>query len=758
MAYNYKYKMEWVGLKNHNANDFYYRLEFYKKETNSYTYEVQTLTPSNAPFTLSYRAKSDYFFEPFRASTGEINIVLNSVDDVSPNEFFIDINNDTYKVIFKLIDVLGSTETELWKGFLVNNDIQYEWQYIYPLRLSVSDNLPLLKEFNYTDPSEYKMYESADLYTNITIKDFIIRCLNYIGLELDVKFAFNFYNVDLEKNETSIYLSEYSAIDWSKKTPYDLYTLLDNLLSSLGCILYQDNRDASWTILNPNEVSCNTNNTVPYRKYDYTGTEIETGDYDISGSININNDVIWSDANQIVTLRERFDSVYLKYPYIKKNLIQNYNFFKDAISSSDFNYWVMTGGYSANLGTNYGVVYNPQVLNITNREDKLYPVDGTMFASNVIDFSYYRAENTSLFANNAIVINFDYTFTEGNPDDGFNISFYSFNTSTGKWNTFDSTGTWYENTTSDLTRSDPVRIDCYFSDGLNIWTNFNAVSKFTYNTWFGDLNQFQFYVRGIRTDAGETPTLRVTNFNINVVPNGLTRVKKFNYVSTQLYTQSEIIPTYQLNTKIIESKYHTGTQYGSFSSIYFDDCLMILYNDGFNDYIDSNNYWSKSWQEHNEGTYQPLNCLTASSILSFYRGVGRVFTGNVYAEQTPITTNYLAFPMYLEVNQAINEQALSEIYTNFNIRVTSDGGTIEDTTCGADFISEFYQPNSKFFMHEASFDYFQNKTLVNIQEDFTNTDESRFLTTVGQNETTTTSNIGEPGSNSNNTQNDVTGG
>jgi len=764
MTYNYKYKMEWVGLKYANyklqhplADTIYYRLEFYKNEVNPVTYDVITLQATTAPFTLRYYTKSDYIFEPFRSSSAEINILQNQSSLVSPSEFFIDVNNDTFKVVLKLINETDATETELWKGVILNDDIQYDWQDIYQLRLIASDNIGILKEFKYSDPSLYMMYKSADLINNISIKDFIIRGLNYIGLELNTKFALNLYNNTDAKNEDSIFLSEYSAIDWSKKTPYDIQKLIGDLLTSLGCILYQDNRDATWTILSINEVATSTNNEVAYRLYNYLGAEISTGNYNISGTINLGEDAIWSDTNQIVTLRQRFDSVQLKYPYIKKNLVQNYSFFKDTLSSTDFNYWDAVSGYAASIATSVGLEYSPRALRLQEREDKLYAVNGTKFVDTYVDFTYYAIRDFTFSLFSAIVINFDYKFISGHTDDGFNVSFYSFRLGSGDYVTFNENGDWATNTSSDLTRNDPVRIPVYPSK-IGDWGNFNAVSKYYYE-WFEKLNLFNFKVRGIRTDAGETPEALVTNVNINVVPFFLTLVNRFVYLSTQRYNQSQTKPTYQLNSKIIDGKYHTG-RYDEFSAVLFDDCLTTIYNNGINDFIMSNQLWTRNWESHTESDFSALQALTAASILSFHREVGRVFRGNVFAEQTPIdtlTTTPFCFPMYLEIGSTYDEQGNSELYSAFNIRVTNDGGTIEDTNCGSDFLNEFNQINSKFLMQDATFDYYTNKTNVTLQEDFTDVLET-FSTGIGQNESGTTSNIGEAGSNSGNTQTTITTG
>ena len=55
----------------------------------------------------------------------------------------------------------------------------------------------------------------------------------------------------------------------------------------------------------------------------------------------------------------------------------------------------------------------------------------------------------------------------------------------------------------------------------------------------------------------------------------------------------------------------------------------------------------------------------------------------------------------------------------FEIRVLADGGTIENVTCGSDFLYEFNAIDSTFFSNTASFDYATNKTNMVLEEDLT---------------------------------------
>lgn len=89
MVYNYKYKVEWVGLRHADASTYYYRLEIYKNEEAAFTYDVETLIASQTPFVLTYKAATDYVFEPFRSSFAEMNLFLMKIVQFNPLIFIV---------------------------------------------------------------------------------------------------------------------------------------------------------------------------------------------------------------------------------------------------------------------------------------------------------------------------------------------------------------------------------------------------------------------------------------------------------------------------------------------------------------------------------------------------------------------------------------------------------------------------------------------------------------------------------------------
>lgn len=743
MVYNYKYKMEWVGMKNADASEFYYRLEFYKNEDIAVTYDVITLQASNSPFTLNYKANSDYVFEPFRTSFAEINLLLDENSLVEPIDFFSNSDDITFKVKLKLINVTGATETDLWQGYVLNDDIQYEWQDTYYMRMSAIDNLAILKKYEYSDPTTFSMYLDADVYTGISVKDFIVRCLGYSGNELDIKFDIRRkFSVDLiDKTEESIFINEYSAIDWKSKKPKEIYKLLGDLLQAFGCILYQDNRDNTWTILSINSLGTEADNIIPMRKYDSDGVYIEDVNYDITGSIQRGGSFMWSDVNQIVTLRQSYNSVQMEYDYQRKNLLNNYGFFKDGLSSTTATDWDEIGTYP--ILTSYNQFDPYDKIKISNNSSDYTP-DFFNYLRQQIFIDDAQKPDSSLPFSYQLYFQMDYDLSIKNASGNYGMISFGELDSAGNFNFIRDDGSWVTGTSPYATTF--IGTYPFQSDSLAL-DSFRALSKIRLST---NPERFIVYLRPIvQTFPAASVSSQFDNIQLNFIPVGYATLNKIYYVT---YNFGDNRRVGERNIKVIKgTQFHGGLNV--YSVLTFEDVIMA--KNEFDTLI-TDKYWYRPWETLDaEPTFRTFTNTTTSSILSFYRGVGRIFTGNVYAEQTPVEPIPFAFPMYVSIEGAINNEIVDETINAFESRVLADGGTVETTYCGADFIREFYQVPSYFFMHEASFDYYTNKTNVKLHENFTNTNEvfsNDFGTIRGVN-----SEIGSVGSTTGDTQTEEIG-
>ena len=771
MTYNYKYKVEFTGLKNANASQFYYRLEFYKKEDSDIIYDIIQLKGSSNPFILKYNSKEDYAFEAFRASNAEITLFFDENTQVEPEEFFSDTENTTFKVILKLIDVTNSTETSLWTGFILSGDIEYEWQQRYYLRLSATDNLAILKEYKYSQADRFTMFETQSVYDGISIKDFVCKCLSFIGLDLDVKFLLEYYKEEDSKNELSMFLSEYSAIDWDKRYPFDVFEILNKLMTTMGCILYQDNRDSTWTILNVNYALTIGSDEIPYRLYDKNGAELSEGILNLQGTIGKNSNYIWSDTNQIITLKKKIDEVRIAIKNRLKNLVMNYGFFQGSVGSNADNWIDFNLSNASNVSVYVQNPYDDRVLSYSES----YTVGGysnDKYTYQEIPLYKFRAfydGNTAqsflLNDNYNLFLSFDYQFSGVSSNIlYFDISVVFDRPNDGKFLSIDSNGTWATTTTLNNTFASRV-----FRKDTDTLQNFRSLSKATLGglslipsstNWFNEIRNAFILIRPIATVTSGTDTVILDNFQLNLKPQSLSGQSIIYYANqtTPYWYSIKNTPAYKINIKEINSMY-TGGYYGlGYDAAYFEDCIMTKYTDEFEGvYLDSSNLWTRQWQQHNELNYNYFDSLTCASILSFYKSTGKKFTGNVYAEQAPYDGLVpFAFPMHLEISGNKNINAVLLIENEFQAVVIADSGTVENTYCGSNFLAEFYEVNSKFFMVAAEFDYATNKTLVNLHQDFTDTKELGFFVgTLGQSGGSIDNKYLEVGSSSGNTQEEI---
>jgi hypothetical protein len=278
MYYNHLYNLQFKGL-NQVGTNFYYIVKFEKQEaTEDFPDVIELIPAQNSPFVLNYKASKDNIFAPIRSSYADIQcfIPVNSI--AQPSDFFFDTNEYTWKVSFYETD--GATETLKWVGFLLPDVIQYEWQEQYFLQLTATDNLAVLKNVKYYREDYYGLYNDTNVDTGITLSNFICRLLKKTGSDLNVAFFTQFKINGNLINSVNLILSEYSAVDWATFEPKDCYFLLTHLMESLGCVLYQSNKDATWYVIGVNDVAVNNlvkdgsfsiNGTVPYI-YEYWNT------------------------------------------------------------------------------------------------------------------------------------------------------------------------------------------------------------------------------------------------------------------------------------------------------------------------------------------------------------------------------------------------------------------------------------------------------------------------------------------------------
>jgi hypothetical protein len=291
MAYNHIYNLQFKGLDQVGTN-LYYQVKFEKQEPTVVVYDVIELIPAqDSAFVLNYKANKDNIFAPIRASYADIKCFIPYNSTVQPSDFFFD--NDEYSFKVSLYETNGVTETLKWVGFLLPDVIQYEWQEQYFLQLTATDNIAVLKDIKYTREDYYALYNDTNVDTCIDVNDFVCRLLKKTGSELDVAFYSQFKIDSTLVNLANLKLSEYSSVDWATFEPKDCYFLLGTLMESLGCVVYQSNKDATWYVVAINDLAVNDliidgtfsiDGSPLYEYWSINGTVINSATGGINGS------------------------------------------------------------------------------------------------------------------------------------------------------------------------------------------------------------------------------------------------------------------------------------------------------------------------------------------------------------------------------------------------------------------------------------------------------------------------------------------
>ena len=799
MAYNHIYNLQFKGLDQVGTN-FFYKVKFEKYEATTVVYDVIELIPAqDSAFVLNYKSIEDNIFSPIRSSYVDIKCFIPYDSLVQPSDFFFD--NDEYSLRVSFYESDGTSDILKWRGFLLPDVIQYEWQEQYYLQLTATDNLSILKDIKYTRADYYALYNETSVADGINVTDFICRLLKKTGSELNVAVYAQFQINGVLTYLESLKLSEYSSVDWNTFEPKDCYFLLTNLIRSLGCVLYQSNTNATWNVISINDVAVNdiitdggfsVDSALPGQLYEYwtiSGDVVnsETGgingtqcprikgdnasyvrqfintnsieyivgfyaknDSDLSppavvrvvidgmevyttpisngwnyyefvytsggGSFNLdfynNNDdsigymsldnvtfkqknqiaylydingayissialdlyssignagnVKWSDVNQIVSLNKRLTNVQFNYPFYERNLIENYGFFKNYLTTSTTpTNWEVQNLFSFANATGENRPFDNRILSVKENES----VSGGLTLDKYM-FSTFRITNSNPFFNFFAIkiecaIYFDDSHTDG---DGINIAFVK--SKDGQPSNFptrylDSTGTYYSVVTSPLWNA-VYRIPVFMSE-KNKWMKFKCLSTFDQNNSNNTGNTLYDYgtliLRPQRSYGTATPhQTYFDDLKVSIIPQGYKNTKGFIYNATNIPNDSTLTKPFSNTYKIDKGQYHGGIS-NKFESQVIEDFIGYI-PDGETTIFNSDK-WLRTWETYGYPLGRPLEECITRSILSFYQNTWQKFTGNVYGKN-------------ISFGQV------------FNIAL-ADG---------------------LHFMHEASFDYVSNKTNI----------------------------------------------
>ena len=697
MPYNDKYFFNFGNLKQTNQNVLHYKVVLSKLEAVSYTYDLIELQAANSPFVLTYRSPEDNAFSPIKTSSAEINILYPydpAVGTPEPDDFIGFDRSYQWQVRFYEVTSSGTVETLKWQGYIIDNDIQYEWQDAYYYRMTATDNLAVIKDLKFNDADRLGAPD-YNTFDGVTVSQFIQFILNTTGNELNCKFAGALFNNGNEYTLDQLWTSYYAGIDWKNRTPRGNYEILNDLLTALGCIVYLDNNDAKWTVLMINEISNRPNNEVPYVEYDPTFTYVTDGVLQLNSSINVGTtDLIWRDKNQIASYKKPYNYINFLHPYIPKNLSSNYSFQEDLIHTN----WEDVGTFATDVKTitPLSKQYDRNYLDITTNENTIDPINVTDRIRQTYDFldtNIYNAVD-ELFA---IYVNFNTRLAYRGVGSGYNFQIQNQRVTP--------TSTIYFDASSPANIAQDGGVWVSATDGrLPVFANINGTpqnvtcfTKYIKTNYIVNLNFLSY-----RTANAVAGGYSLDEVIVNITPLGYKNLEQFGYIAGFFGTNF-----YFTAGKEFKTIFNGGA--GNNYDWYIFEGAIGYKETSFNKFV-CDRLWDRYQEQHNESTFGALTEITARSVLEFYGRTSRKIVGNVYG-------NEISYPKYFEVQSAVDRGYLTGIANTFEFRVNADAGFTETSLCGSNYLSEYAVKNADFLMVEATFDYSQATTNVNIHED-----------------------------------------
>lgn len=841
MFYNHIYNLQFKGLDQVGTN-YFYKVKFEKQEATEIAHDVIELIPAqDSSFVLNYKSTKDNIFAPIRSSYADIKCFIPYNSLIQPSDFFFDA--DEYSLRVSLYENNGTTDVLKWRGFLLPDVIQYEWQEQYYLQLTATDNLSVLKDIKYTRSDYYALYDDTDVNIGISISDFVCRLLKKTGSDLDVAFYSQFNINGTLYNLSNLKLSEYSSVDWSNFEPKDCYFLLTNLMESLGCVLYQSNSNGTWYVIGINDIAVNdliynggftlstigpglydywlitgdvinsttkglngsdcpqiqgdnssnisqslnfqdaeyivgfwaksdgdiiprttvrieidgmevfnetiTNEWVYYEflynsgsaglfdinfynanadeigylliddvsvkqkyqnglKYNIDGTYLDVYSFDFYSTIGNSGNVKWSDVNQMVSLNKRLTNIQFKYPYYERNLLNNFGFFKDYATVStipdDFTqvYNITPLPFSNATGNNRP--FDERILSIIGNLEKVIPPNPAYGLYNL-----FRISNSDTFINYfAVKVECDLFFDDAHHD-GDSIMLAFAKSLDGDPNNaypryLNSDGVFGNEPSSPIWNG-----GLYMSVPMSVkqnWQKYKCYSKFDKNsldTGYVMNNYGTFIIRHQRSSNDVTVhQTYIDNIKISIIPKDYQYTKGFIYNATNVSNEFPLTKPFSNTYKIDKLQYHGGIM-DIYESQVIED--FIGYEAGEYNLIQSSTKWLRNWEvDSPSNPARPLQECITRSILSFYQNTWQKFTGNVYGKN-------------INFGQV------------FNIALAQ----------------------GSYFMHEASFDYVNNKTNLTLHQSQTDKLETNFRS-WSTTEDDMGAGQGEPGSTTSNIQ------
>lgn len=308
MAYGLRYTLSQI-LRNNNTQT----IEIYE---DGYVGNVKTYIPTS--ITLQPSSSEEYPYPSIISSQLSFSFILESEDDYNQFPDVLSVNDRLYYVLLK------EESTVIWRGYLFNDYSQVGFSTgISQASLVAIDGISFLEEEDYV----------VDGSINLTVKhlDLIgtaLRLLGYPTSDLYLNIACSFFATGMATRTNNQVNEPFNQIYQYRRdfVGVSYYNILDNILKTFNCRMYQANGD--WWITSTMEAAADTRyytryainaSTITVNSYGELINTIDIEPYSQEGVHFINN-------SQSKILRKGFYDIEVRSQYSSPiNLIHNAN-------------------------------------------------------------------------------------------------------------------------------------------------------------------------------------------------------------------------------------------------------------------------------------------------------------------------------------------------------------------------------------------------------------------------------------------------
>lgn len=253
-----KYKLSFNDLDGNVLAENKYKLEIIEQD---YTGDVYDLTGGSSPVIVSWRNESNEDpFTPVIPSELQVNIISET-----DQQFLEFITYDERQYKGKFYEYVSGAYTLKWVGWMLpmSHTEQYYTESNYPIDFSFVD-------FGGLSDKPFVTSGGTIFEDKLSFLLGIRACLYHTGINMEIYESANIYTSTMDSSEadsplTQMFFDPKVYLD-DDGEPMDCRTVLDSLLTNIGCRIYQS--DGRWNI---ELITEKLASSVLTRKYDFNG-------------------------------------------------------------------------------------------------------------------------------------------------------------------------------------------------------------------------------------------------------------------------------------------------------------------------------------------------------------------------------------------------------------------------------------------------------------------------------------------------------